>query len=249
MINEEGWLILGEEELIKQGGKKKIGHVTLNKGRPGRVAGELWYYENKWMVNSKSGRYSGNYSSVNAAIYLKVAIEAVSSKSVQRSGKGFRAQCPAHGGGDRNLYITDGEKRLVVVCHSHHCDPKDVVEAVGLSISDLFYESLTLSQKHKKKRTKNKRQIESECVHAYLVLIQLPVMKRNGIAPTEKDVDAINDALAVIERYDFTDDNYLAIERKRQEEVDERRVLECDRALDDAYDLFLLSGADYAERS
>ena len=59
LINEEGWLIIGEEKLI-EGTDKKIGHVTLSKGRPGRVAGELKYQDECWVINGKSGRYSGN---------------------------------------------------------------------------------------------------------------------------------------------------------------------------------------------
>lgn len=76
LINEEGWLVIGEEKLIT-GSNKKIGHVALNKGRPGRIAGELRYccHKNYWVINSKSGRYSGNYSSVNSTKYLNTAIE------------------------------------------------------------------------------------------------------------------------------------------------------------------------------
>jgi hypothetical protein len=75
LINEEGWLIIGEEKLIEGHSDKKIGHVALNKGRPGRIAGELRYSNLTWFINSKSGRYSGNYSSENAKKYLQNAIE------------------------------------------------------------------------------------------------------------------------------------------------------------------------------
>jgi len=74
LINEEGWLIIGEEKLIKGTGSK-IGHVTLNKGRPGRIAGELKYQDECWIINGKSGRYSGNYSSENLTKYVSNAVE------------------------------------------------------------------------------------------------------------------------------------------------------------------------------
>jgi len=88
LINEEGWLVLGEELLIPDTNNLKTGHVTLNKGRPGRVAGELWFDKDIWIINSKSGRYSGNYSRDNLEIYLEKAI----TKRFRVYLKGYRFQ-------------------------------------------------------------------------------------------------------------------------------------------------------------
>ena len=62
-------------------------------------------------------------------------------KPMQHSGKGFRAQCPAHGGKERNLYIADGNKRVLMVCHSRSCDPKDILESVGLGLCHCYYQN------------------------------------------------------------------------------------------------------------
>jgi hypothetical protein len=180
-----------------------------------------------------------NYVNCNLLEILKSSIENVTAKPAQRSGKGYRLQCPAHGGNDRNLYIADGDKRLIVCCHSHHCDPKDIFESVGLSIKDIYYDQLTPKQQQANKFAKSDAQVEAECLHAYHVIIQLPTMKKNGIKPDIGDAISIRKALAVLDEYNFTEADCIAIEEKQQNEADERRLIACERALDDSYDKFL----------
>jgi len=64
-------------------------------------------------------------------------------------------------------------------------------------------------------------------------------MKTNGIEPSESDLLSISKSLAVLEKYHFTEDDYFSIEERKQAQADERRLLVCERALDDAYNLFL----------
>ena len=98
------------------------------------------------------------------------AIEAVNIKPFSKSGKGFRLQCPAHDGKDLNLYVADGDKRLIIKCHSHQCDPKDILEAVGLSLKDIYYDSgLTTQERKKYKQLKTDKQIKKELVQELLV--------------------------------------------------------------------------------
>src|SRR5215210_1986134 len=55
------------------------------------------------------------------------------------SGGGFRSRCPAHNGNsDTSLSITEGDDgRAVLYCHAG-CGYKEIVEALGLGVVDLF---------------------------------------------------------------------------------------------------------------
>lgn len=58
---------------------------------------------------------------------------------VELKGGEYRAQCPAHGGKDRNLAIGLGDNGSIVCkCHSHGCKGPEVAAAVGLTIRDLM---------------------------------------------------------------------------------------------------------------
>jgi hypothetical protein len=59
VINELGDIVLGEDVQDDDGFK---GHPTLIDGKPGRVAGELFYSEEKglWLLNHRSRAYSGH---------------------------------------------------------------------------------------------------------------------------------------------------------------------------------------------
>jgi hypothetical protein len=54
-IAEDGSLLLGNEVAGK-------GHPTLTRFKPARIAGELRNVSGSWVINSKSGRYSKDYS-------------------------------------------------------------------------------------------------------------------------------------------------------------------------------------------
>ena len=52
----------------------------------------------------------------------------------------FRARCPAHEGESRDaLHVVEGaDRRVVLHCFAHGCDPQTIVAAVGLQLGDLF---------------------------------------------------------------------------------------------------------------
>jgi hypothetical protein len=52
----------------------------------------------------------------------------------------FRARCPGHQSDNREaLYVSEGaDRRVLVYCHAHGCEPRLIVTAVGLTMSDLF---------------------------------------------------------------------------------------------------------------
>jgi len=82
----------------------------------------------------------------SALIMIRSAIESTVGKNARRSGKGFRLPCPAHGGTNPNLWIADGDNRVIMSCKSQQCDPKDIMESVGLSIRDVYFEPLYFEQ-------------------------------------------------------------------------------------------------------
>ncbi|EPI2168773.1 hypothetical protein ACS5HP_002938 [Vibrio alginolyticus] len=65
-ISSEGVLLIGREESGR-------GHPTLTGFKPSRIAGELKRSNNGWVINSKSGRYSTDYSNTN--VLLENAVE------------------------------------------------------------------------------------------------------------------------------------------------------------------------------
>ncbi|GAB0153545.1 hypothetical protein [Marinobacterium sp. BA1] len=57
-ISHEGALLIGAE-------KDGLGHPSITGLKPARIAGELFYENYCWAINSKSGRYSGDYKDSN----------------------------------------------------------------------------------------------------------------------------------------------------------------------------------------
>jgi hypothetical protein len=66
VIDHEGTLLVGRED-------GSLGHPTLTGFKPARVGGELRRTGTGWVINSKSGRYSGNYQDANP--YLENALK------------------------------------------------------------------------------------------------------------------------------------------------------------------------------
>lgn len=59
-------------------------------------------------------------------------------EGVIKTGGGWRARCPAHGGKSASLSITAGENGTLLVHCFAMCAISDVLAAVGLTVSDLF---------------------------------------------------------------------------------------------------------------
>ena len=57
---------------------------------------------------------------------------------VQAGGGGWVARCPAHGDDNPSLSVSRGEDgRILVHCHAG-CSAEDVVQSMGLKMSDLM---------------------------------------------------------------------------------------------------------------
>ena len=54
------------------------------------------------------------------------ALERVTGKAPRRSGDEYRSPCPAHGGNDDNLSVTERDGRVLTTCHSHGCAHEDI---------------------------------------------------------------------------------------------------------------------------
>jgi hypothetical protein len=57
---------------------------------------------------------------------------------VRKTGKGWRAPCPAHRGRKRSLAINEGCEGVFLRCWSRGCTLSEIAAAVGLRVSDLF---------------------------------------------------------------------------------------------------------------
>lgn len=58
-------------------------------------------------------------------------------QGVKRSGTGYKALCPAHSDKKASLYISQGEKGIVMKCQCG-CDNNDILKEVCLDMTDLF---------------------------------------------------------------------------------------------------------------
>lgn len=78
--------------------------------------------------------------------------ECVQVFNAKRIGRGkWIAKCPAHSDKHPSLSIAEGKKGMLVKCMSNGCDTRDVMAAVGLKISNLFYQSRDISSEALKK--------------------------------------------------------------------------------------------------
>src|SRR5437660_12269866 len=68
-------------------------------------------------------------------------------KGVRTSLRGWRACCPAHGDLEPSLSIGLGEQGQVLLKCFTGCSLERIVEAMGLTITDLFPDGATLAEK------------------------------------------------------------------------------------------------------
>ncbi len=133
--------------------------------------------------------------------FTVATIEAIGTKSALRSGKGFRMQCPAHNGQDRNLFIGDGDNRLIMTCHSHHCDPRDIMESAGLSIKDIYYEQLNTEQKSEYKSQITIRKLIEELSHELVIVTLWITDYSEGVYPrVSNDTERTKKAFTRVQR-------------------------------------------------
>jgi len=121
--------------------------------------------------------------------FTVATIEGFSTKSARQSGNGFRLPCPAHGGTKHSLFIGDGDNRLIMICHSHHCDPKDIMESAGLTIGDIFYEKLNPNKSKEYKDKVTTRKLIEELNHELIIITLWITAFSEGVYPSNGESD------------------------------------------------------------
>ncbi len=135
------------------------------------------------------------------------AIETTTGKIAKKSGKGFRLPCTGHNGKNYNLYIADGTDRLILHCHSRGCDPKNIIEAAGLTLKDIFYEQLSPEKRIYQKCIVNDRKLKSDLETELLILLfwlsdfYKQVFPVNKIADRDRVILALKRVQKVAEHY------------------------------------------------
>lgn len=92
-------------------------------------------------------------------------------EGVRGTGSSFTARCPAHEDRDPSLSVTDKGDRIVLHCHAG-CETRDVLEAIGLSWSDVFAESSS-SQRFKPTLRVPQRRALAKAYAVDFILVQM----------------------------------------------------------------------------
>lgn len=71
--------------------------------------------------------------------YLTAQAIAERVELARRNGAGWTGRCPAHPDSSPSLSIKDGKKATLVSCHAG-CTPQDIVNALGVSMAELFHD-------------------------------------------------------------------------------------------------------------
>ncbi|KXF48355.1 hypothetical protein AXA44_29690 [Rhodococcus sp. SC4] len=119
-----------------------------------------------------------------------------------QSDGSVRAVCPTavhNGNAGANLSVRQGHKGVLLTCWSHQCDYRDIAEALGLTVSDLFDEPATQYMYadgrivHRHNVTKGFHQSGNRTGHALYNLDELKNAVHQGktvyIVEGEKDVE------------------------------------------------------------
>ncbi len=148
---------------------------------------------------------------------IRSALEASGFKT-RNTSEGFASQCSgsAHAHNSKSglsLNVTDKDGHVLMHCKSHGCDRFEVVENIGLPVSEL-YPGGKFDRKHYAIK-KSQQQIENECMHAWLILAQIPSMT----AFTEVDTEAIRKAHETVKKHNFSSHDYQRVEARKQNGV------------------------------
>lgn len=143
---------------------------------------------------------------MSSLAYQKIiqAIEITNGEAVAYNSNGCYCKCPYHGGKNKKLYIADGDDRVLMHCKSGGCDPKDILESVGLSIKDVFHKQLLKHEIERYQSIKKNKQIKKVLEFEMLILMQwITASKRGNREDIDKDKDRIIKALRTV--YSSTD--------------------------------------------
>ncbi|TAM57200.1 MAG: DNA primase [Rhodanobacter sp.] len=87
-----------------------------------------------WVQGRKDNNSGSNITTIGTPSQLLLP----RLEGVIKTGKGWRARCPSHGGKSASLAITDGDNGTLLLHCFAGCPVHDVLGAVGLQVGDLF---------------------------------------------------------------------------------------------------------------
>ncbi|MEG2469475.1 MAG: hypothetical protein RSB86_19050 [Comamonas sp.] len=90
----------------------------------------------------------------------------------------YMCNCPAHDDKNASLSVSDGEKGIVLYCHTKRCSSDAIVKAMGLCMRDLFHEQLDSSS------------VPGKVVHTGNTAAPAPAKRSGGKKPRGKFVCA-----------------------------------------------------------
>ena len=128
-----------------------------------------------------------------------VKIKRALTQAVGAPNKNGRFRCPCHGGYDFNLALRDTAKKVQITCFSHGCSAKSILESVGLSTSDMYYERIKKAKLYDSKSANNAMYYERAQQKGYL-----PPEIKEYLTPQIKDrltPDEVSKETAIIETY------------------------------------------------
>ena len=123
-------------------------------------------------------------------------IEAVLGRldGVARSGKSFKALCPAHGDKTPSLSVRDGDDGRVLLHCFGGCRIEEIMVAMGLHMSDLFTEST--SKPHRPKIPGvSIRDLKAAAEFERQILFMVKVDREAGKSITSSDLERTKIAL------------------------------------------------------
>ena len=94
----------------------------------------------------------------------------------------WMALCPAHNDKRPSLIVTEKDERVLIHCFSHQCEVSDIVQTVGLELSDLFPENIRIegARPIKKKRFPAEAILEALADEFAITEIALEVIANGG---------------------------------------------------------------------
>ena len=124
------------------------------------------------------------------------AIEIHNGENVTYNVNGCYCKCPYHGSKSKKLYIADGENRVLMHCKTAGCDPKDILESVGLTIKDIYHKPFDTKEIDKYLAIKKDKEIKNLMSFEILIIMQwLTACERGKRDDVDKDKDRIIKAL------------------------------------------------------
>lgn len=108
-------------------------------------------------------------------------------ESFRKSGKGFKALCPAHSDRTPSLSLKEGEDGRVLLHCFAGCDASAVVQAIGLQMTDLFLPDHKSSVKRMRLPGINIRELQAATEFEKQVLFIVKADQAAGRAVSQLD--------------------------------------------------------------